>query len=111
MVADAGKCATNYSKWTLGTEFLRAAENLSTKWTPDLLNAFFRPNEPCWPPESAWNALNASVNGRLLVPENIVQPCLENEDSTECIQSLENLGKDPFYIQTNPGASESSGRV
>merc|ERR1719295_519487 len=35
-----------------------------------------RPKDPCWPTPEQWQGLNASVNGRLLIPENIVQPCI-----------------------------------
>ena len=56
-------------------------------------------------------ALNESVGGRLLIPELMVQPCLDEggAESAECQQSLEDLGYDPFYLQKFPGGSESTG--
>merc|ERR1712117_805132 len=71
------------------------------------------PDEPCWPTNDHWQALNESVGGRLLIPELMVQPCLDEggADSAECQQSLEDLGYDPFYLQKFPGGSESTGQV
>ena len=43
-----------------------------------------RPKDPCWPTPEQWQGLNASVNGRLLIPENIVQPCIVDETTQEC---------------------------
>ena len=56
-------------------------------------------------------ALNDSVGGRLLIPEPIVQPCLNEgaEGSEECQESLELLGYDPYYIQQFSGGSMSTG--
>ena len=69
------------------------------------------PNQPCWPSLEQWNSLNESVHGRLSIPQLTIQPCLEdiNYDDAACQRSLENLGKDPFYLQQFPAGFESTG--
>ena len=69
------------------------------------------PHQPCWPSPEQWQSLNESVHGRLSIPHLTIQPCLEydNYDDAACHKSLEDLGKDPFFLQQFPGGVESTG--
>ena len=71
------------------------------------------PDEPCWPSQEQWNALNQSVQGRLSIPHLTFESCLDSapEDESSCQRSLEQLGEDPFWIEQFPGGSESTGQV
>ena len=45
-----------------------------------------------------------------------IQPCLSEDNTSNnyeesCEQSLENLGKDPFYLEQFPGGVESTGKI
>ena len=62
---------------------------------------------------STFNELNDWV---LSVPHMTIQPCLSEENTSNnyeesCEQSLENLGKDPFYLEQFPGGVESTGKI
>ena len=70
------------------------------------------PSQTCWPSIEEWNLLSETVQGRLTIPVSPVDPCLdgkERKDPTACHEALENIGKDPFFLQTLPGATESTG--
>ena len=69
------------------------------------------PHQPCWPSPDQWQSLNESVHGRLSIPHLTIQPCLEynNYDDAACHKSLEDMGKDPFFLQQFPGGVESTG--
>ena len=69
------------------------------------------PHDRCWPSIDEWDSLNKTVNGRLIIPISPVDPCLKEENTDSCRQALENLGKDPFYIQTISGGSETTGKL
>ena len=73
------------------------------------------PADPCWPSPQDWQSLNDSVSGRLSVPTSPVEPCLNNggdkENEEECRKALENFGKDPYWLQSLPGGSESTGKI
>ena len=69
------------------------------------------PNQECWPTQSDWDLLNVTVSGRLSRPVSPVSPCLgETINSQDCRESLERLGQDPFWLQTMPGGTESTGK-
>ena len=70
------------------------------------------PSESCWPSTATWDAFNTSVPGRLSVPLSPVDPCLNGGDKNDpdaCQEALVWLGKDPFWLQTLPGGTESTG--
>ena len=72
------------------------------------------PSDPCWPSPQDWQSLNDSVSGRLTIPTSPVEPCLDGgdkENPEECQEALENFGKDPYWLQSLPGGSESTGTV
>ena len=71
-------------------------------------------SESCWPSPDAWNALNQSVHGRLSTPSSPVDPCLNGggiNDPDACHDALEKFGKDPFWLQTLAGGTESTGTL
>ena len=67
------------------------------------------PGEPCWPSLSDWAALNLTVGGRLLIPYSPIEPCLNQPESEDCQEALHKLGEDPYWLQTFPGGTESTG--
>ena len=71
------------------------------------------PDDPCWPSQEQWNALNESVHGRLTIPHLTVEPCFNLNETTidgeSCERSLHRLGEDPFYLQQFPGGVQSTG--
>lgn len=48
------------------------------------------PSDPCWPTESEWSSLNASVGGRLLGFRDEMQACIDDVQSEECSATLAN---------------------
>merc|ERR1719264_864960 len=72
------------------------------------------PNSDCWPEEEVWRNFNATIDGQLVVPSSPVSPCLDGgleEDPETCTATLQDLGKDPFLLQTLPGGTESTGQM
>ena len=69
---------------------------------------FCRPDQPCWPPAAEWQKLRAAVGGRLLQPELPFAHCIADAKSAECATEIENL-KNPYFIQDQPGGTESLG--
>ena len=67
-------------------------------------------NEECWPLPEDWQSLNKTVSGRLTKPVTPVASCLpEDFNSQDCQESLKRLSEDPFYLETLPGATQSTG--
>ena len=66
-------------------------------------------SDACWPDADAWSALNASVNGSLLVPASPVAACYVDASSSDCAAALSN--GDPFFLETLPGGTEITGEL
>lgn len=67
-----------------------------------------RPGDPDWPTPSDWSRLSEQVGGRLLQPASPVQPCLEAVDTEACRSALQNA-RNPFWLEEQPGATQSAG--
>ena len=71
------------------------------------------PNEECWPSKEDWDYLNKTVHGRLEIPYSPIQPCLDNQKQADnphsCIDALNKFGKDPYFVQTFSGGTQSTG--
>ena len=66
----------------------------------------------CWPTQEDWKSLNETVHGHLSRPASPVAPCLsEDVNMEDCVNSLEQFSKDPVWLQTLPGATESTGKL
>jgi FAD/FMN-containing dehydrogenase len=66
------------------------------------------PTQPCWPSLEAWQQLRASLTGKLEAPQHPLQSCGIDPASPTCAVAIDNL-KNPFYIQDQPGGTQSLG--
>ncbi|KAI1376433.1 FAD-binding domain-containing protein [Hypoxylon crocopeplum] len=100
------------SKWvTSWVAFLAFVVDLSLA-----LTCKCAPGETCWPPESAWAALNTSVSGRLLhtiLPASVCYESEPNYDPVQCDLVISNWtvpqfhSNDPASIHSPPAANSS----
>ncbi|QMT61781.1 FAD-binding protein [Legionella sp. PC997] len=68
------------------------------------------PNQPCWPPQAQWDEFNKQVNGHLLRGQSPLSPCFKNSKSPSCQMVLHEL-KNPYFIESQAGATQSNGWV
>ncbi|MCW8408957.1 FAD-binding protein [Legionella sp. PATHC035] len=73
-------------------------------------SAYCLPNQACWPSQKQWDALNRQVNGHLLQGHSPLSPCIKNSNSIACSDMLNKL-KNPYFIESQPGATQSNGWV
>ncbi len=66
------------------------------------------PTQSCWPTEKDWRALSDSVGGRLIKTVSPIAACKKDSNSKVCKQELEKA-KNPFYLQSQPGATQMTG--
>ena len=67
-----------------------------------------KPTQSCWPNHKMWAALARQLTGRLVKPVSPLASCKKNAKSKACAKELK-LVRNPFYLQSRPGASESQG--
>ncbi|HHP7236500.1 MAG TPA: FAD-dependent oxidoreductase [Desulfobacterales bacterium] len=67
-----------------------------------------RPGDAEWPNQQAWDDLARKVAGRLVSAELPYQVCIDQPQSSACASRLEEL-KNPFFIQEQPGGTQSTG--
>ena len=67
-----------------------------------------RPNQPCWPSQSEWQRLGASLRGKLIQPQSPLAPCRTDAASESCLAAI-SASKNPFYLQDQAGGTESAG--
>ena len=68
-----------------------------------------QPNQSCWPNKKAWSGLAKVLSGRLMKqPVSPIAPCRKNVNSKACAKAFQ-LVKNPFYLQSIPGGSQSQG--
>ncbi len=67
-----------------------------------------RPGDPGWPTPDAWAQLAEAVGGRLQRVSSPLSPCLSGGEGPACDAAVEALAN-PFFIQDQPGATQSSG--
>jgi len=67
-----------------------------------------RPNQSCWPTAEEWQKLRTSLRGRLEQPASPWEPCIVDATSPACAARLRDL-KNPYYLQDQPGGTESAG--
>lgn len=72
------------------------------------LKSYCRPEQSCWPNFAEWQQLNKKVNGHLIVGTNPLAPCYKNAKSKLCLGVLQQI-KNPFYIESQPGLTQSVG--
>jgi FAD/FMN-containing dehydrogenase len=67
-----------------------------------------RPTSPCWPTVSEWRRLRASLVGQLVEAPSPLQPCALDAASAACTTATLDV-KNPFFLQDQPGGTESLG--
>jgi len=67
-----------------------------------------RPTLPCWPTAADWQRLQSSLRGKLEEAQSPLRPCTVDATSAACATALRNL-KNPFYLQDQPGGTQSAG--
>lgn len=67
-----------------------------------------RPSDPDWPRPEQWEQLKARVGGRLVEPRSPVQECFGKTPSETCPEALRRA-QNPFYLESQPGATQSTG--
>ncbi len=66
------------------------------------------PNQACWPNKAAWDSLGKQLHGKLITPTPELAACQHDANSAACKASLTAL-HNPFQIENNPGATQSTG--
>ena len=69
-----------------------------------------RPGDAAWPTEAQWAVLNQRVGGRLHAVADPLATCRRQPGSAEAEQVLADM-RNPFYVQEQAGATESSGWI
>jgi FAD/FMN-containing dehydrogenase len=68
--------------------------------------ALCRPGQACWPSADAWQRFGATLHGRLEVPRAPFEAC--REAGSACEAAIR-AGSNPFALQDQVGATESTG--
>ncbi len=69
-----------------------------------------RPSDPDWPSKAAWKRLNGDVGGNLIPVNFPLAGCTGAPGSARCKSLFENL-RNPYYIQGQPGLTETLGWI
>jgi len=72
------------------------------------ITARCRPGQPCWPSEADWQQLRARLRGALEPVQSPLAPCRADPASEACTTTLRSM-KNPFYLQDQPGGTETAG--
>lgn len=89
---------------TVFTFFFMLANGFSTpSFSPRV-----RPSDKNWPSAAEWAQLKKEVGGRLSPVKDPLEACRKNSTSKSCFKVL-SLIKNPFYIQDQAGATQTSG--
>src|SRR5438045_7409423 len=66
------------------------------------------PGQPCWPTRDDWQKFGASLRGKLEQPQSPLAPCRSDAAGEACATAIRN-STNPFYLQDQPGGTESTG--
>ena len=66
------------------------------------------PDNPCWPTQAEWQGLRARLHGKLEQPQSPLAPCRTDATGEDCAAAIKN-SKNPFYLQDQPGGTQSGG--
>lgn len=69
---------------------------------------YCKPSDPCWPSAAEWQQLRAAVGGRLVQPKPVMAPCITDATSEACAAASK-TASNPFALQDDPGATQSTG--
>jgi FAD/FMN-containing dehydrogenase len=67
-----------------------------------------RPGEPCWPTDADWQRLRGQLHGALEAAPVPWQPCRADAAGAACSSVLASM-HNPFYLQDQPGGTETVG--
>ena len=67
-----------------------------------------RPGEPCWPTDADWQQLRGRLHGALEASPLPWQPCRTDAAGAACGSVLASM-HNPFYLQDQPGGTETVG--
>jgi hypothetical protein len=65
-------------------------------------------SEACWPKAKEWETLNMQVHGNLVHVQSFLEPCKNDAKSLQCKATLIHA-RNPFFLETRPGATQSTG--
>ena len=66
------------------------------------------PSQGCWPTQAEWQLLEGALSEKLEQPRSPLAACLGDSGSAGCAAALRN-SRNPFYLQDQPGGTQSSG--
>src|SRR5205814_6295987 len=66
------------------------------------------PGKPCWPTRDDWQKFAASLRGKLEQSQSPLAPCRSDAAGEACATAIRN-STNPFYLQDQPGGTESTG--
>lgn len=66
------------------------------------------PDTPCWPSPADWQRFGASLHGKLEQPRSPLAPCRVDAAGEACAAALRD-SRNPFYLQDQPGGTQSTG--
>lgn len=69
-----------------------------------------RTGDTGWPGAAEWQALRERVGGRLVAVVSPLEDCRRDPDGRLCAEALKDLAN-PFFIQDQPGGTQSAGWV
>lgn len=65
-----------------------------------------QPNEPCWPDAHAWSTLAKQLKGKLVKPESPLVACQNDPSSEACSMARQHV-KNPFFLESIPGGTQT----
>ncbi|MGZ6125697.1 MAG: FAD-dependent oxidoreductase [Myxococcales bacterium] len=66
------------------------------------------PGDPCWPAPADWERFGATLHGKLEQPGSPLAPCQSDAAGEACAAAIKS-SKNPFYLQDQPGGTQSTG--
>ena len=87
-----------------------ASEGAARATTPARAPRRVRPFDPHWPSAAEWQGLADRLGGRLQRVASPLAACARTPDGALCESALTDLAN-PFYIQDQPGATQTTGWV
>lgn len=63
-----------------------------------------RPDEPCWPSQEDWFALNKTIQGNLVAVRPVASVCHEDEYNLQACKAVTGLWSDSAWRSAQPGA-------
>lgn len=65
-----------------------------------------QPNQSCWPNSQKWAGFAKQLTGKLVQPQSPLASCQKNRTDEDCSAALNNV-KNPFYLESTPGGTQT----